>query len=136
MKYCNECGKVTTGDALYCSHCGRTYDVRLCPRQHVSPRGAEVCLKCGSRELSIPHPAIPIGLRFLFLLVRVLRGLLLWYATLELLIALARSAVVQQFLLACGILLALLWILWSRLPDWSREALRDFWIKQRKHDDD
>jgi hypothetical protein len=136
MKYCNQCGKMTAGEPLYCSNCGRTYDVRLCPRQHVSPRGATVCSKCGSRELSTPQPAIPIGLRFLALIVRLLLGLLLSYATLCVLIALARSAVVQQFLVACGILLAVLWTLWSKLPDWSREALRDFWIKQRSHDDD
>jgi RNA polymerase subunit RPABC4/transcription elongation factor Spt4 len=136
MKYCNECGRMTPGEALYCSHCGRTYDVRLCPRQHVSPRGAEVCAKCGSRELSTPHPAIPMGLRFLALMARLVLGLLLFYATLELVIALVRSAQVQQFFVACGILLAVLWGLWSKLPDWSREALRDFWIKQRSHDDD
>jgi hypothetical protein len=102
----------------------------------VSPRGAEVCSRCGSRELSTPQPAIPVGLRFLALMARLVLGLLLFYATLELVIALARSQAVQQFLVACGILLAILWMLWSRLPSWSREALRDFWVKQRNHDDD
>ena len=136
MRYCNQCGKMTAGDALYCGHCGRTYDVRLCPRQHANPRGATVCSKCGSRELSTPQPAIPIVLRFLALMVRLVLGLLLFYATLCLFIALARSAAVQQFLVACGVLLAILWTLWSKLPDWSREALRNFWIKQRSRDDD
>ena len=136
MKYCNQCGKMTAGDPLYCSHCGRTYDVRLCPRHHTNPRGAEVCAKCGSRELSTPHPAIPIRLRFLALMARLVLGLLLFYATLALLVALVRSPEVQQLFVACGILLAVLWLLWSKLPDWSREALRDFWIKQRSHDDD
>jgi uncharacterized membrane protein YvbJ len=136
MKYCNQCGKMTAGDALYCSHCGRTYDVRLCPRQHANPRGAEVCAKCGSRELSTPQPAIPIALRFLALVARLVLGLLLVYATLALVIALARSAQVQQFFVACGILLGVLWILWSKLPDWTQRALRDFWIKQRNRDDD
>ncbi|MGA3197376.1 MAG: zinc ribbon domain-containing protein [Terriglobales bacterium] len=136
MKYCNQCGKMTAGDALYCSHCGRTYDVRLCPRQHVNPRGAEVCSKCGSRELSTPQPAIPIVLQFLVLMARIVLGLALFYATLELVIVLARSAQVQQFFLACGGLLAVLWVLWSKLPNWSRDALRDFWIKQRNNDDE
>jgi DNA-directed RNA polymerase subunit RPC12/RpoP len=127
---------MTAGEPLYCSHCGRTYDVRLCPRHHANPRGAEVCSKCGSRELSTPQPKIPAILQLLALLARLVLGLLLFYATLALLIALVRSAAVQQFLVACGILLALLWTLWSKLPDWSREALRDFWIKQRNHDDE
>jgi hypothetical protein len=70
------------------------------------------------------------------LMARLVLGLLLFYASLELLIALARSEAVQQFLVAFGILLGILWALWSKLPDWSREALRDFWVKQRNHDDD
>jgi len=135
MKYCNQCGKMTAGDPRYCGTCGRTYDVRLCPRHHVNPRGAEVCAKCGSRDLSTPQPQIPVGLQFLALVTRLVLGLLLFYATLSLLIALARSAKVQELSVACGVLLAVLWTLWSKLPDWSREALRDFWIR-RRHDDD
>jgi RNA polymerase subunit RPABC4/transcription elongation factor Spt4 len=135
MKYCNHCGKMTAGEALYCGTCGRTYDVKLCPRHHVNPRGAEVCSKCGSRELSTPQPKIPVVLQFLVLMARLVLGLLLFYATLSLLVALVRSPQVQQLLVACGMLLGVLWILWSKLPDWSREALRDFWIT-RRHDDD
>lgn len=136
MKYCNQCGKMTAGDPLYCSHCGRTYDVRLCPRHHANPRGAEVCAKCGSRELSTPHPKIPAALQLLLLMARLIVGLLLFYATLALFVALVRSPEVQQFFVSCGILLAVLWILWSKLPEWSREALRDFWITRRHHDDE
>jgi hypothetical protein len=136
MRFCNQCGKLTAGEPLYCGTCGRTYDVRLCPRQHANPRGAEVCSKCGSRELSTPQPMIPVGLRLLALMARLALGLLLFYATLSLVIALARSPQVQQLCVACGILLAILWALWSRLPDWSREALRNFWIARRDRDDD
>lgn len=136
MRFCNQCGKMTAGEPLYCSTCGRTYDVRLCPRQHANPRGAEVCSKCGSRELSTPQPKIPLGLQFLALMVRLVLGLLLFYATLSLFIALVRSPQVQQLLVACGILLAVLWVLWSKLPDWSREALRNFWITRRDNHDD
>jgi hypothetical protein len=136
MKYCNQCGKMTAGEPLYCGTCGRTYDVKLCPRQHVNPRGAEVCSKCGSRELSTPQPAIPLVLRFLTLVARLVLGILLVYATLSLLIALVRSPQTQQFFAACGILLGVLWMLWSKLPDWTQEALRDFWITRRHRDDD
>lgn len=136
MKYCNQCGKMTAGDPLYCGTCGRTYDVKLCPRHHVNPRGAEVCSQCGSRELSTPQPQIPVGLRFLAIMARIVLGLLLLYATLALFVALARSSQVQQFLIACGLLLTVLWGLWSKLPDWTQEALRDFWIERRRRDDD
>ena len=136
MKFCNKCGKLTAGEPLYCGTCGCTYDQKLCPRHHPNPRGAEVCSKCGSRELSTPQPKIPVGLRLLALMARLVLGLLLFYATLSLVIALARSPQVQQLFVACGILLAILWILWSKLPDWSREALRNFWIKRRHDDDD
>lgn len=136
MRFCNQCGKMTAGEALYCGTCGRTYDVRLCPRHHTNPRGAEVCSKCGSRELSTPQPKIPVVLQFLAIIVRLALGLLLFYATLSLIIALVRSPQVQQFFVAFGILLAILWMLWSKLPDWSREALRNFWITRRDiHDD-
>jgi hypothetical protein len=67
---------------------------------------------------------------------RLVLGLLLFYATLSVLIALARSPHVQELAVACGILLGILWMLWSKLPDWSREALRDFWVTRRHSDDD
>jgi hypothetical protein len=67
---------------------------------------------------------------------RLVLGLLLFYATLSVLIALARSPQVRELAVACGILLGVLWMLWSKLPDWSKEALRDFWIKRRQNDDE
>jgi hypothetical protein len=136
MKYCYQCGKMTAGEPLYCSTCGRTYDVKLCPRQHVSPRGAEVCSKCGSRELSTPQPKIPMSLRLLALLTRLGLGLLLFYATLCLAIALVSSPEVQRFFVAIGMLLSVLWWLWSKLPDWFQEAIRSFWVNRRRRDDD
>ena len=121
---------------MFCGKCGRTYDVKLCPRLHSNPRGAEVCSKCGSRELSTPQPKIPIGLRLLAILVRLALGLLLFYATLCLVIALLRTPQVQQALVAFGILLGGLWWLWSKLPDWFQEALRSFVTERRRRRDD
>ena len=135
MKYCYQCGKLTAGEPLYCGTCGRTYDVKLCPRQHANPRGAEVCSKCGSRELSTPQPEVPIGLRLLALLVRLGLGLLLFYVSLSLLVALIGSPQVQQLLIAFGLLLGVLWGLWTQLPDWFREALREF-VRSRSHTND
>jgi hypothetical protein len=134
MKYCYHCGKMTAGEPLYCSSCGRTYDVKLCPRHHVNPRGVTVCSQCGSRELSTPQPMIPMYLRLLAILARLGLGLLLLYASLALLVALVRSPQVHAFLIACGILLGVLWALWRKLPDWFQEAIREFW-RSRSHDD-
>jgi hypothetical protein len=136
MKYCYQCGKMTAGEPLYCGTCGRTYDVKLCPRAHVNPRGAEVCSKCGSRELSTPQPRIPMSLRLLAILVRLGLGLLLFYASLSLVIALLRTREVQQLVVVLGILLSGLWWLWSKLPDWFQEAIRSFWKNRRQNHDD
>jgi len=136
MKYCYQCGKMTAGEPLYCGTCGRTYDVKLCPRSHVNPRGAEVCSKCGSRELSTPQPKVPMSLRLLALLVRLGLGLLLFYASLSLVVDLLRTREVQQVLVVFGILLSGLWWLWSKLPDWFQEAIRSFWKNRRQNDDD
>ena len=136
MKYCYQCGKMTAGEPLYCGTCGRPYDVKLCPRQHVNPRGAEVCSQCGSRELSTPQPKIPMSLRLLALLARLGLGLLLFYASLSLVIALIRTPEVQRALVAFGLLLAVLWWLWSKLPDWFQEAIRSFWKNRSRRDAD
>jgi hypothetical protein len=58
MKYCYHCGRITTGEPLFCMFCGRTYDVKLCPRLHVNARFADCCSQCGSRELSTPQPKV------------------------------------------------------------------------------
>ena len=63
MKYCYECGRVTAGEPLFCQFCGRTYNVKLCPRLHVNPRFAEVCSQCGSRDLSTPQPKVSVWWR-------------------------------------------------------------------------
>ena len=136
MKYCYQCGKMTPGDPLYCTSCGRTYDLKLCPRQHPNPRGVDVCAKCGSRDLSTPQPRVPTSLRLLALLLRLGLGLLLFYATLSLVVALFNSPQVRQFFVAFGILMAVLWGLWAKLPDWFQEAIRSFWVRRRQRDDD
>ena len=127
---------MTAGEPLYCGTCGRTYDVKLCPRAHVNPRGAEVCSKCGSRELSTPQPKVPMSLRLLALLVRLGLGLLLFYASLSLVVDLLRTREVQQVLVVFGMLLSGLWWIWSKLPDWFQEAIRSFWKNRRQNDDD
>ena len=136
MTYCYNCGHMTAGEPLFCGKCGRTYDVKLCPRLHPNPRGAEVCSKCGSRELSTPQPKIPVSLKLLAILVRLGLGLLLFYATLSLGSALLRTPEFQRALVAIGILLAGLWWMWTRLPDWFQEVIRSLWKKRGGRRDD
>jgi hypothetical protein len=135
MKYCYQCGKMTAGEALFCGSCGRSYDVKLCPRMHMNPRGAEVCSKCGSRELSTPGPKIPMSWRLLAILARLGLGLVLFYASLSLVIALVRSPEVQRTLVALGLLLACLWWLWSKLPDWFQDLIRALWKRKENKDE-
>ena len=136
MTYCYNCGHMTAGEPLFCGKCGRTYDVKLCPRLHPNPRGAEVCSKCGSRELSTPQPKIPLSLKLLAILIRLGLGLLLFYGTIRLGIALLQTAQVQQALVAIGMLLGCLWWMWSKLPEWFQEAIRSFWTDRRRRRDD
>jgi DNA-directed RNA polymerase subunit RPC12/RpoP len=136
MKYCYQCGHITAGEPLFCATCGRTYDVKLCPRLHSNPRGAEVCSKCGSRELSTPQPKIPVSWKLLAILLRLGLGLLLFYATLWLVISLLRTPQVQQALVVFGLLLGCLWWLWTKLPDWLQDAIRTLWKRRRTRDDD
>ena len=135
MKYCYQCGHMTAGEPLFCNSCGRSYDVKLCPHLHPNPRSAECCSQCGSRELSTPQPKIPMYLRLVAILARLGLGLLLFYATLSVVIAMLRSPEVQQSLVAMGLLLLVLWILWTKLPDWFREAIRSFWKNRSGHED-
>ncbi len=69
MRFCNKCKHLNAGKNPYCQHCGSTFNVKLCPRMHPSPRAAQYCAECGSSELSTPQPKVPIlGRPFVFLL--------------------------------------------------------------------
>jgi RNA polymerase subunit RPABC4/transcription elongation factor Spt4 len=124
MKYCYQCGRMTAGEPLFCSSCGRTYGVKLCPRLHANPRSADVCSQCGSRDLSTPEPRVSLWWKVAEFLVRVSLGALLALATVGLLLAMLRSPEVQNGLLVMAILVGLLWWLWSQLPDWFRKLVR------------
>ena len=134
MKYCFQCGRMTPGEPLFCSHCARTYDVKLCPRLHQNPRGAEVCSQCGSREMSTPQPKIPMSWRLLALILRLGFGLLLFYISLDLVIALVRTPEFQQFLVVTGLAVGGLWWCYSKLPDWLQKLIRTIW-RWKTHED-
>jgi len=139
MKYCFQCGRITSGQPLFCNFCGRTFDVKLCPRLHVNPRIATVCSACGSRELSEPQPKISMWLHLLGFFVRIFLGVLLVWGALSLIVLsieeLLQSSVVQEGLVLLGILFIGLWVLWAMLPQWIRKVIRHLLAKkEHKHD--
>ncbi len=124
VKYCYECGRMTAGKPLFCNFCGRSYDVKLCPRLHVNPRIAEVCSQCGSRELSTPQPRVSPVWRLLGFLAKVVIALLLAYVLLAFLYELLRSPEASNALLVLAFLFAVLWFLWAMVPEWIRKFVR------------
>jgi RNA polymerase subunit RPABC4/transcription elongation factor Spt4 len=135
MKYCYECGRITAGDPRFCQFCGRTYDVKLCPRRHENPRFAEVCSQCGSRELSTPQPKVSFLWRAMEFLVRVMVGLLIAFVLLSFLYGLLTGPRTGGALMALGLLLGALFVLWTMLPDWFKRLVRKTMGKGGRHED-
>ena len=139
MRYCHNCHKTTTGEPLFCQHCGSTYDAKLCPSRHINPRWAAVCSQCGSRDLSTPAPRVPLLLKLLLLSVSLLPGVLLAgmlvLAAVGIFQALLTSQAVQGQLLAAMVLLALLWWLWLQLPHFIQKMFGSLWRKPKKEKD-
>ena len=133
--YCYFCGHLTPGEPAFCNYCGRSYDVKRCPRLHANPRGADVCSKCGSRELSTPQPKVPASWKLLAILVRLGAGLALFAATLTFLVIVARSRQLEQALVGIGLVLVSLWLAFTKLPDWLQEAIRRAVLHRRGDED-
>ena len=128
MKYCYHCGRLTPGEPLFCNSCARTYDVKLCSRLHVNPRSAEVCSQCGTHDLSVPQPRVPLWTKGFELLLRgTIFTVFLFLAT-AFLIALGRGILSsprgQIDLLVLGILAVALYWLWQMVPEWMRKLVR------------
>ncbi|HET6844932.1 MAG TPA: zinc ribbon domain-containing protein [Candidatus Angelobacter sp.] len=128
MKHCYHCGRITAGEPLFCNTCGRSFDRKLCPRLHPNPRSAEICSRCGSRELSTPQPNVSLLFRGGEWLARMLLGAFLTLLTVflvyEVITEALRMRVVQNGLLLIGFLIAILWWLWTKLPEWLRKFIR------------
>jgi hypothetical protein len=133
MKFCYQCGKASAGDPPFCSKCGRTYDVRLCPRLHRNSRFAKACAQCGSRELSEAQPQVSHWWKVLEFLAKVAFGIFLVYFSLTALLDLLQRPQFQAGVLVIGILLGLLWWLWSQLPEWFRKFVWRF-LKRKERD--
>lgn len=138
MRYCNHCHHITAGQPLFCNSCGRSYDLKLCPHRHVNPRSAEICSQCGSRELSSPHPRVPLWLAPLAFLLSMFPGLLLFLLTLMFLIGffqvlLANQQVQAQFVLV-GLFLIALWYLYVHLPAFLRRFISRLFSRSKRDD--
>jgi hypothetical protein len=136
MRYCPQCHRSTTGEPLYCNHCGASYDAKLCPARHLNPRHAEVCSQCGSRDLSTPAPSLPLWLRPLLfslsLVPGVLLALLLVLVAVGIVTELATNGQLQAQLLVLFLLLALLWWIYIHVPKFIQRALRSLWPNKKK----
>lgn len=128
MTYCYQCGQTTGGTPLFCNFCGRSYDVKLCPSRHVNPRTAEACSRCGSRNLSLPQPRVPLLWQILAVALLLVIGVSLTYVSCALAIRVVKSLAehgdVSPGLVVQVLGLAVSWGLWSILPDALRIVIR------------
>jgi len=139
MKYCFQCGRLTSGEPLFCNSCGRSYDVKLCPHRHVNPRSAEVCSQCGNRDLSTPQPKVSFWWKVVAFLLRVALALIGLALALTFLIAFLQGLLsrpdMQNAVLGMAILAGVLWWVWSELPDWVKNLARWFLKRRKGHDE-
>ncbi len=140
MRYCNQCHRITPGEPLFCNSCGRSYDFKLCPSRHPNPRSAEICSQCGSRDLSTPHPRVPLWLAPLVALLTALPGVLLLVFTVMFLLAFIHAMLTSpqlqfQFLIL-GLMLALLWYLYMHLPAFLRRLISRLFHRSKRNGHD
>lgn len=130
MKYCYHCGHLTAGEPLFCNFCGRSYDLKLCPRRHPNPRFADVCSQCGSRELSTPQPKVSFWWKVLAFLLQVFLGIVLGLTSLAVVTELLRTPAMQDLLILEGFVLLILWVIWAMLLDWFRKFIH--WLTKKR----
>jgi hypothetical protein len=139
MKYCYQCGRITAGEPLFCNFCGRSYDVKLCPRLHVNPRNAEACSQCGSRDFSMPQPKAPLWAPIVQFLLSLVPGLILAVLSIAVfgffVIELVKRTNLLCVAIPLVIALGFLWWVWSLLPGWFRRAIYRLLKRKREGHD-
>jgi hypothetical protein len=139
MKYCYNCDRITAGEPLFCNFCGRSYDVKLCPRMHPNPRKAQACSKCGSRDFSTPQPKVPWWAPLLEIVLSSIPGVILTLASVLAVLAVLREILTNPAALVALALplisLAILWGMWKQIPAWFRKAIYDLLKRKRDRDD-
>jgi|ERR1700722_12835768 len=137
MKYCYQCNRVTIGEPLFCNFCGRSYNVKLCPRLHGNPRNAETCSQCGSRDLSTPQPKVPLWAPILQFFLSLVPGLVLVLLSIVVIASLVNVLLHKPNMLVGIVLLfvalGVLWWVWAQIPLWFRKAI--YKMLKRKRDD-
>lgn len=138
MKYCWNCNHITPGEPLFCNSCGRSYDVKLCPRLHPNPRSAEACSQCGSRDLSTPQPRVPLWAPVVEFLLSLVPGFILFVLSIGALAAFATALAREPQLLCSAVLLLIalgvLWWVWMQIPAWIRKAISNLLRRTREGD--
>lgn len=116
MHFCRNCRRITPGLPRFCPSCGRSYDVKLCPRLHVNPRDAHACAACGSVDLSTPQPPGSGFGRIIFFLVgfALLSLSILFIAFFYQALRSSPNDLLRPMLLGLG--LALSWLAFVQLP--------------------
>lgn len=135
MLICSNCNRVTIGEPLFCNFCGRSFDVKLCPRLHPNPRTAEVCAQCGSRDLSLPAPRRGFWNRLSQFTTATLPGLVLLLVSIALGMALIESLTRPEILvrlLPLLLMLGILWWIYVRLPLFVRRGIGSAWKRVRR----
>ena len=128
MRYCNQCKKLTLGEALFCNHCGSSFNEKLCPSSHVNARNATACRECGSREFSTPAPPVSLPLRLLLSVGSILPGVVL--AGLMLLVvfgivqAILTNQQVQASMICLLFILAILFYAYMHLPGFLKSLIK------------
>jgi hypothetical protein len=139
MRYCYNCNRVTIGDPLFCNFCGRSYNIKLCPKLHVNPRDAEACSRCGNRDLSTPQPKVPFWATFLLVVLSLIPGLILAvFSIVVIRFFIKRFLNSPDMLLALTLLqmvLGMLWWGWTEIPLFFREAIHKM-LQRRNMDED
>lgn len=119
-RYCYNCNRITAGEPLFCNFCGRSYNVKLCPRLHANPRNSQICSQCGSRDLSTPQPKVPFWVPVLEFVLRIIPGAALAIVSVVAVVLLLLAIFTRPELLFSVVLLLLalgfLWWAWSQIP--------------------
>lgn len=134
-RYCYNCNRITPGEPLFCNFCGRSYNVKLCPRMHPNPRSAQICSQCGSRDLSIPQPKMPLWARVLEFLLRMIPGAALSAVSVLTVVLFILAIFTRPDLLVpivfLLIALGFLWWVWSQIPASFRHVIDRLLTRRR-----
>ncbi len=138
MKYCVNCNHITPLEPLFCQYCARTYDVKLCPRMHPNPRSAEVCSRCGSRDLSTPQPRVPFWVPFAEFFLSLIPGTLLGLGSIVTGFVVISAIITRPDMIIVLVIVTIpfgiLWAMWSEIPRWFRTQIYKMLKRRRDRD--